>query len=410
MKTKPSSRYWLSLSGIVVIVAMAAMVSRCDSANQTPLNSADPTLESEMPIEFARRGLSILRSEENPNSDGADDTLKADALIMRAWNLQQAYPESCVSVWQLTQTLVDQQEEPIQKLALTSLYLNSVDAAVESAMTPEGFESLWTVRQAVTADIERHRHDALEAIEREAKEALRSLSNESGMQDFAGADAARWSTLSDELSAMTETVSDPPESLSEVVQSIGKKLVADFDARLTDIGNRLTEEVIASPDQKDKQAVVEIDSNRKPPDSAERGAVTKLLGDLDGLVRMRESASVASWIDQAAKFSTQQRFIKGDEVGDEQLQAAEALRAKMLETRTLRYNMWATDAIYNAERRGLDGLFLLGAIDTRLLVSTVATSYSIAEGKILNEIQNPFDRQVRIREMLGQTKKQLSEF
>jgi hypothetical protein len=408
MKTRNLSRCGLLLAGTALVIATAAMVPRRAPANPELPSPADAAVDVPVPVEFARRGLSLLEKEGDRTPE--TDTLKGDALVMRAWNLQQAYPESCPSVWQLTQMLINQQQSPSQKLALSSLYLNSIDAAIESAMTPRGFEASWAVRQAVRADIERHRQDGLVEIESDLKEALVALSRPDGIRGFVDADSARWSSISAELSATIELLPNPPKSISDLTTRLGDKLVAIFDEKLADIRNRLKDEATITAEPEDSQADAQAERGRKPDAAANLGPVTRLVEDLDELVRMRESASVTSWIDLAARLGTQAGSKDSPEVGENQVLAMEALRAEILETRALRYNMWATDAIFNADRRGADGLFLLGAIETRLLLSTVAASYSITEGKILGEIQNPFDRQVRIREMLGQSKKQLVEF
>jgi hypothetical protein len=408
MTTRTLSRYGLLLSVTALVLATAAMVPRGAPANPTLPTSAETAVDVPAPVEFARRGLSLLEKEGGLAPEA--DTLKADALIMRAWNLQQAYPESCPSVWQLTQTLISQQQSPSQRLAVASLYLNSIDAAIESAMTPEGFEASWAVRQAVRADIERHRQDALGRIESDLKEALAAVSRPDGIRGFVDGDSARWSSLATELSATIEPLPDPPKSISDLTTSLGDKLAAIFEEMLAGIRNRLKDGAAALPEPKDDQASTEAQADSKIRLAADRGPVTRLAEDLDEIARMRESASVTSWIELAATLGKREGSKRLPEDGEDQLLAMEALRGKILEARALRYNMWAADTIFNADRRGADGLFLLGAIETRLLVSTVAASYSITEGKILNEIKNPFDRQVRIREMLGQSKKQIVEF
>lgn len=410
MKTRTLSRYGLLLSGTALVVATAAAISRRVPANQTLPHSAGAIDESQVPVEFARRGLSLLKEDGGLDPDATGDSLKADALIMRAWNLQQAYPESCLPVWQLTQTLVDQQKQPNQKLALAILYLNSVDATIESAMTPEGFEASWAVRQAVRSDIERYRQDAFAGIESDIQKGLDALSGPHGIRVFADGDAARWSSLSAELSALTEPLPNPPEPVTDLARKLGDRLATILKEKLADLETRLKEEAVASSETEDPSADGKPPASRTPLRASDNGPITRLLEELHELVRLRDSASVTSWIDLAASLGTRAGSTDSQEATDEQLLAMEVLRSKMLETRALRYNIWAADAVYNADRRGADGLFLLGAIETRLLVSTVAASYSITEGKILGEIPNPFNRQVKIREVLGQTKKQLAEF
>jgi hypothetical protein len=410
MNHKVVGRHECHFSELSIVVIMAVTVFGCAQANQNLPSPIGRTEDSDVPAEFARRGLSLLRKTDGTADDNQDDTLKADALIMRAWRLQEDYPDSCLSVWQLTEALADEQDEPTQRLALTSLYLGSVDAAIESAMKPEDFETAWKVRQAVLAAIARHRQDALEVIQANLGEALEALSAPEGVRAFVGSDSAKWSSLSAELNAMIEPLPIPPKSIAELATGLGDKLVAIFDERLAAIRDRLKEQTTNAADIGGSRTDGKGKSDVTPGAEPDRGPVTRLLEDLDALVQMRESASANSWINFAGSLRNPGPSGDDFESGDGQIMAMDELRSKMLDTRVLQYNLWAADAIYNAELRGVDGLFLLGSIETRLLAGAVAASYSITESKMLNEVRDPFNRQVRIREMLSQRKKQLTEF
>jgi len=420
MNPKTILLYGFCFAGLIGVVAIAALVSvgsqtdreaHAQGPRPESPRSPDPvalTQDSKLPAEFARRGLALLRNEGDVSSNTQDDTLKADALIMRAWNLQQTFPESCLSVWQLTKPFVERQQQPSQRLALASLYLGSIDAAVEAAMTPEAFEASWAVRQAVRLEIARHRQAVIATIESDLKTALEHFSQPDGFQKFIDQDGERWADLATELRATIEPLENPPPAIESLLLSLNDKLDAFFDGQLQHLRARL-KEVAAATESRDNRAAVTTETDATPSAAGAVGSSTRLIEDLDRLIRMRESAPVTSWGDLATRVANQQE-TEIDSESDKQLRTMEALRAQMLETRALRYNLWAADAIYNATRRGADGLSLLGSIETKLLVGAVATSYSIAEGQILNEIQDPFNRQVRIRSMLSQSKKHLTEF
>jgi hypothetical protein len=419
MNPKTILLYGVGFTGLISVLAIATLLSGGSPTDREahaqvprPESPSSPdsvplAQDSKLPAEFARRGLALLRNKGDVASNTQDDTLKADALIMRAWNLQQTFPESCLSVWQLTKPFVEQQQQPSQRLALASLYLSSIDAAVESAITPEAFEASWAVRQAVRLEIASHRQEVITIIEGNLKTALEHLSQPEGIHKFID-HGDRWTDMATELRGTLEPLENPPPAIVDLLRNLSDKLDESFDVQLQRLRGRLKEEA-AAPDSRDNRAAAATESGPKPSAAGAVGTITRLIEDLDNLVRMRESSPVTSWTDLATRVTSQEEIESGSDP-DKQLRTMEALRAQMLETRALRYNLWAADAIYNATRRGADGLSLLGNIETKLLVGAVATSYSIAEGRILNEIQDPFNRQVRIRSMLSQSKKHLTEF
>jgi hypothetical protein len=394
------------VSGDLIALMISVCFLGCARHQGTPLPVAQSE-DSQVPAEFVRRGLSLLQQQDEPDFGTQGESLKADALIMRAWNLQQAFPESCQSVWQLTKTLIELQPGPGRKLGLASLYLGAVDAAAESAMTPKSFEASWAVRQAVLEEIGKHRLDALASIQDDAQEALDKLSQRDANQMISDEDAARLSSLAAELSATIDPRQALPESMPGILQQLAGKLTAVFDDGLADLRTRLKTEANAPP------AFEERGNAESPAGTARpglRGPITRLLEELEILINLRESAAVSAWSDIVTALGESDRSASLPDADDAKAAAMEALRAKMLEMRVLRYNLWAADTIYNADRRGAEGLLLLGAIDTRLLASAVGSSYSITEGKILNAIQDPFTRQNRIREMLSDSKRAITEF
>jgi hypothetical protein len=410
MRQNVSPLFASGIAWAAFLLVIAAMIPSCAPAtHRVSGDPEDPGQGTNDPASFARLGLSLLTGDSSNSLDTRSHTAKGDALIMRAWDLQQTHPESCESVWQLTKTFVDQQIGPRQKIALTNLYLESVESAVESAVTTKAFDDAWEVRQAVQSEIAKHWQDLMVDIENELVVAVEGLGSPDAIQKFIEEDAERWRKVRSELNAGIESQQRLPEAVGNLVFRLRGTLQEFFDQKTKSLRDRLNTSTESDLGVGDGRVSATAESPSTSPVSDEVGVFTQLLGESDSLLRMRDSPSMSSWIDLASRLTAlEDRQVL--ESLEAQVRELEALRASIHEARTLQYNVWASNAIYNASRRGADGLFMLGEIETRLLVGVVATAYSITEGRLIGEIQDPANRQAKIRGMLSQIKKQLVEF
>jgi len=388
----------IGMSTVILVVVVALGFGE----NSSPVKAGKPTVYhvgSKSAIDLCRKGVGLLENDE-------DQFIKANALIERAWELQSSYPQISPDIWRMTLALL-KKEKASSRIALLAVYLQSVDDAVESSGNLSEFEATWAVRQGVLGRLKKEQAARANELNDSVKQLARLVA-EQGVSNAFSERGSEWADIALEISAMQDSAVNIAAFTYSNINDVQKSIDRWFKNRLDLIDSKLK-------DLKGNSAASDsVESQETRPANQglqEEGPYTQLLRKLNDDVQLRNLSAVVSWLSLANSGDESSDDESTDIKAEAYIASVQKLQLKLIEARNLQYNLWALDACYKAESRGGSGLRYLGEINTRLLTSAVAASYSVAESKLLTQLRaNPSNYQTQIRTMLRTPKRSIDKF
>ena len=352
-------------------------------------------------VELCRRGLVLLGQEENTSTDSSDTTESGGAMVQGAWVHQSQYPAVVPKIWAMTKDWAA--TLPLDRRYLTlTLYLQSVNDAIDSCKMPDDFDLLWQVRKQVTSLIEEVEQNRITSLSRELEKLIKEVNDKGVEQCLLSADSLKnHEDVRAKVETLSESSDDLPKAIRDHLQTVRKAVSSWFDNRVVAIEKRYTTER-----HRDAYAEGEIaPENGAEKNIRKRGQYAQLLADVELVWAKRMSPEAQFWMQSTLNTTANARGDSPPEDVKEKSrsfdQRLNKLRSDIIRSVRIRYNMWAVKQIYQAGRIAApQGCEALGRIDNGLLDPSVSALYSTTESQVLNSIRDAFQLTVQVRKML----------
>jgi hypothetical protein len=359
-------------------------------------NSADETAV----LELCRRGLVLLGQDETTSADSNDTRENGGAMVQNAWALQSQYPKVVDKIWFMTGDWASQLPQDRRYLTL-SLYLQSVNDAIDSCDQPDDFDLLWQVRKQVTSRIEKVEQARTSALSTDLAKLIKEVDGKQVEKLLLSPRLpGNIEELRSRLETLDETSDELPKPVKDHLQTINETISAWFEDQIIPLEKRY-----ATEKQRDVKADEITPASSADKNERGKGQYAQLLTDVEQIWKMWVSPEAQFWMQlntNATAIASRDSLPEDANGKSGSLdQRLESLQSDIIRSVRIRYNLWAVKEIYQAGRlKGARGCVALGRIDNGLLDPSVSALYSETETMVFRSIEDPFQHTVQVRRML----------
>ncbi|MBC8277311.1 MAG: hypothetical protein H8E46_03710 [FCB group bacterium] len=323
-----------------------------------------------------------------------EDQTKAapnNALVATALNLMPDRPAEVVKMWNVMKSHLDKTiANHMGQVASLTVFLDAVEKAILKCDNLQLFDMIWSIRteasefrsQKIIAWGNELRAEKRGLSEKISAKYIESISTNS-LDEFK-------SDLRERLSSYMELSGDASVLDGSIANRLQSELNKSIESISKDIGNQHKKD-------RDGEKIDPVEDDKKHQGGA--GTYEQILAKLNKLQACLQREEVAFW------------FSDAEGTGDLNMLRTNIyeMATRTRELQKIRYSLWATRAIYHAEKSG-SWHHALGRLDIGLLHTSVNALYSLTYNQRLSEVKDARERVTVVSTILCKDKVGLQAF